>query len=121
MSDSPRRPLGAVLARLRDLIQAQADALAADDFDGLERLTTERDRLVRQLDGYAAADRTPTDAPLLDQIAALDERLAALARAGLEQTRHELGEVRRGRGVLAAYQRRGDALIENLAHLDHAR
>jgi len=115
------RRLGAVLTRLRDTVSAQADALAADDFDGLERLSADREHLVHLLDAYDAADRTPADGPLLEQIAALDERLATLARLSLEQTGNELGEIRRGRGALSAYQKRGEALIRNLAQLNYAR
>ena len=77
--------------------------------------------LVHLLDAYDAADRTPADGPLLEQIAALDERLATLARLSLEQTGNELGEIRRGRGALSAYQKRGEALMRNLAQLNYAR
>jgi hypothetical protein len=118
---APQRSLGVVLARLRDVVQAQANALAADDFEGLERLTADRERLVHLLDGYTAADRTPADLPLLEQVAALDERLTTLAQTSLDQTSHELGEVRRGRGVLTAYQKRGESLIRNLARMNYER
>jgi hypothetical protein len=111
-------PLGALLARLRTILGAQAEALAADDFAGLERLSDERDRLVAALDPYTAADTGPGDRALLDQLGALDGRLQELARAGLEQAGHELRDVHRGRGALHEYRRRGQDLIGNLARLD---
>ncbi len=117
----PQRPLSAVLARLRDVVQAQANALAADDFEGFERLTADRERLVQLLDGYTAAARIPADLPVLEQIAALDERLTTLAQTSLDQTTNELGEVRRGRSVLTAYQKRGESLIRNLAQMNYER
>ena len=112
-------PLSSLLARLRDLLQAQADALSANDFDGLERLSTERDTLVAVLDGYAPAEASPQDRVLLDQIGALDQRLLEMVRAGQEQATHDLRDVHRGRGALAEYQRRGQNLIHNLAQLDY--
>jgi hypothetical protein len=110
--------LGALLGRLRAVLEAQVEALAADDFDGLERLDAERDALVAALDGYTTADVRPADSALLALIGALDGRLRELARAGLEQTSGELREVHRGRGALHAYRRRGQTLIANLARLD---
>jgi DNA invertase Pin-like site-specific DNA recombinase len=111
-------PLSSLLARLCDLLQAQADALSADDFDGLERLSAERDTLVAALDGYTPADASPQDRVLLDQIGALDQRLLEMVRAGQEQATHDLRDVHRGRGALNEYQRRGQNLIRNLAQLD---
>jgi hypothetical protein len=111
-------PLGTVLARLRDVMLAQGEALGADDFDSLERLSVERDQLVAALAPYTAADATAADRPLLDQIGALDQRLLEQVRAGREQATHSLRDVHRGRGALNEYQRRGQNLIGNLAQLD---
>ena len=113
-----RAPLSSLLARLRDLLQAQADALSADDFIGLEPLSIERDRLVAALDGYSGADISPPDRALLDQIGALDQRLLEATRASQVQAAHDLRDVHRGRSALNEYQRRGQNLIRNLAQLD---
>jgi DNA invertase Pin-like site-specific DNA recombinase len=116
-----RAPLSSLLARLRDLLQAQADALSADDFDGLEHLSADRDQLVAGFDGYTTANASPQDRVLLDQIGALDQRLLEMVRAGQEQATHDLRDVHRGRGALNEYQRRGQNLIHNLAQLDYQR
>ena len=121
MQDASRpaaAPLGASLARLRDLLLAQADAVGAEDFTRLDELSADRDLLVAALDAYAASDATPEDRALLDQIGALDQRLLEMTRAGQAQATHDLGDVRRGRIALAEYQRRGETLIRNLAQLD---
>jgi hypothetical protein len=114
-----RESLSVLLHRLREVIQAQAEALEADDFDLLERVTTERERLVADLDHYTGADSRPEDRTLIEQIGALDERLMALAREGLEQTSRELRDLHRGRGAVNEYQRRGRNLIANLAQLSN--
>jgi hypothetical protein len=113
-----RAPLSSLLARLRDLLQAQADALSADDFDGLERLSAERDQLVAALDDHTTADAWTQHRALLDQIGALDQRLLEMVRAGQKQATHDLRDVHRGRSALNEYQRRGQNLIHNLAQLD---
>lgn len=111
-------PLSALLAHLRAVLDAQGEALGADDFASLERLTAERERLVQALDAYAPPDMTPTDRVLLEQIGALDQRLIEQTRAGLEQTSHGLRDVHRGRTALHEYRRRGQNLIRNLVLLD---
>jgi hypothetical protein len=115
---APREPLGTVLARLRTVLQQQADALSAEDFDGLERLDPIRERLVAELSRYTTADRTPEDRVLLERVSALDQRLLALARDSMARANHELGNVRRGRGALNEYRRRGQNVIQNLSRLD---
>jgi hypothetical protein len=117
-SQTDRATLSPLLARLRDLLLAQADAVAAADFTRMDELSEDRDVLVTALDAYAAADATAEDRALLDQIGALDQRLLEMTRAGQEQATHDLGEVRRGRIALTEYQRRGQNLIRNLAQLD---
>ena len=104
--------------RLRVILEAQAEALAADDFAGLERLSGERDELVAALDPYGPPDLGPDERALLERLGALDGRLREQARAGLEQATHELREVHRGRTALQEYGRRGQNLITNLAQLD---
>jgi hypothetical protein len=116
--ESPREPLGAVLSRLRAVLQGQADALSAEDFDGLERLDAERDPLVAELVLYTPADTRPQDRDLLEQVGALDQRLLTLARESIDRAGQELRDVHRGRGALTEYQRRGENLIRNLARLD---
>lgn len=113
-----RPPLGALLAQLRSVLEAQGEALSADDFASLERLTSERERLVQALDAYAPADMAPADRALLEQVGALDQRLMEQARSGLEQTSHGLRDVHRGRVALHEYRRRGQNLIRNLSLLD---
>jgi hypothetical protein len=113
-----RPPLGAVLARLRTILQAQGDALSADDFAALAPLFAERERLVRALGLYGPADMAPTDRALLEQLGALDQRLIEVARSGMERTTAGLREVHRGRAALHEYRRRGQNLIRNLAYLD---
>jgi hypothetical protein len=115
---APREPLGSVLAQLRTVLQQQADALSAEDFDGLDRLDPIREQLVAELGKYAATDRAPEDRVLLELVSALDQRLLALARDSIERVNHEMGDVRRGRGALIEYRRRGQNLIQNLAQLD---
>jgi hypothetical protein len=114
---STRAPLGTLLARLCTVIQAQAEALSADDFDGLERLTLDREELIAALGDYTPADTDPALHPLLDQIRALDQRLVAVARDGLERTGQELRDIHRGRGALSEYRRRGQNLTHNLGLL----
>jgi hypothetical protein len=120
--DQPARispdPLGILLTRLRTVVEAQAEALGADDFAALARLSAERDQQVAALDGYTRADFRPEDRALLEQIGALDQRLLELARAGLADTTHGLRDVHRGRAALTEYARRGQTLIRNLAILD---
>jgi hypothetical protein len=116
--ESPREPLGAVLSRLRAVLQGQADALSAEDFDGLERLDAEREPLVAELGLYTPTDTRPEDRDLLEQVGALDQRLLTLARESIDRASQELRDVHRGRGALTEYQRRGENLIRNLARLD---
>ena len=113
-----RLPLSALLAQLRSVLEAQGEALGADDLASLERLTSERERLVQALDTYVPADMGPADRALLEQIGALDQRLLEQARSGLEQTSHGLRDVHRGRVALHEYRRRGQNVIRNLAYLD---
>lgn len=117
-TERPRVALGIVLARLRTVLQEQANALSAEDFEGLERLYAERERLVVVLDRYAPADLPPQGRALLEQIQALDQRLLVLARDSLDRTAQEMRDVQRGRGALIEYRRRGETLIQNLAQLD---
>jgi hypothetical protein len=119
--ESPREPLGAVLVRLRDVLQGQADALSAEDFEGLERLDTAREQIVAELSLYTPAETRPEDRALLEQVGALDERLITLARDSMDRTNQELRDVHRGRGALTEYQRRGQNLIRNLSRLDYER
>jgi len=113
-----REPLGAVLSRLRLVLRAQSEALSAEDFDGLDRLDAEREQLVAALGAYSATDAGPEDRALLEQIGALDQRLLAGVREGLERTERELREVHRGRGAMSQYRRRGQLTISGLARLD---
>jgi hypothetical protein len=113
-----RPPLSVLLAKVRAVLEAQGEALGADDFASLERLTAERERLVQALGSYGPADRTPADRALLEQIGALDQRLIEMARSGLEQTTGGLRDIHRGRAALHEYRRRGQNLIRNLAYLD---
>jgi hypothetical protein len=115
---SARPTLGDVLARLRVVLQLQADVLSADDFDGLDRLDAERERLVAALGAYSPADAQPEDHALLEQLGALDQRLLTVARDSLERTEQELREVHRGRGALNVYRQRGQTVIRGLARLD---
>jgi hypothetical protein len=121
MSDSglsARETLGDVLARLRVVLQLQADALSAEDFEGLDRLDAERERLVAALGSYSPADAQDGDQALLEQVGALDQRLLTVAREGLERTQQELREVHRGRGALNVYRQRGQAVIRGLDRLN---
>jgi hypothetical protein len=111
-------PLSSLLVRLRHVLQAQAEALGADDFTGLEGFSVERDRLVAALGPYTPAEVTPEDRKVLDQIGALDQRLMEQLRSGQQQARHDLGDVRRGRTALNAYRARGQSAVRNLALLD---
>ena len=119
--DAQRLPLGTLLSRLRIVLQKQADALSADDFDGLERLDAVREQLVAALGLHTPADIRPEDRALLAQVEALDQRLLAVARESFERTGQELREVHRGRGALSGYRQRGQNLIQNLALLDQDR
>jgi hypothetical protein len=120
-SQPTRPPLSALLSRLRTVLEAQADAVGADDFTSLERFSAEREQLGRALDGYGPADFQASDRPLLEQIGALDQRLLEMTRSSLEQTNHGLRDVHRGRIALTEYRRRGQTLIRNLAYLDQDR
>jgi hypothetical protein len=118
VGEGSRESLGTVLARLRAVLQEQADALSADDFDGLDRLDAEREQLVAALGTYTSADTQAGDRDLLEQVSALDQRLLSVARESLDRTGQELGEVRRGRGALNVYRQRGQTVIRGLARLD---
>jgi len=107
-----------VLQQLQAVLQSQADALCSDDFAGLDRLEATRARLVASLGQYSAADATPEDRVLLEQLGAIDQQLLNMAREGLERTSQELRDVHRGRGALHEYGRRGQTLIRNLAYLE---
>jgi hypothetical protein len=117
-SEAGRAPIGPLLSLLRNVLHAQAEALGADDFAGLDRLSAERDELVAALGPYTRAEATPEDRTLLDQLGALDQRLLEMARAGREQASHDLRDVHRGRGALAEYGRRGSSLLPSLVQLD---
>lgn len=116
--DLPPVMLGMLLARLRNVVQAQAEALLADDFDRLEELIEQREPLVAELNGYGVSDLSVLDRGLADQVAALDQQLLALVRESLDRTGQELRDVERGRVALVEYRRRGQNLIRNLAYLD---
>lgn len=116
--EATREPLGVVLSQLRTVLQRQAEALNAEDFDGLDGLDAEREQLVAALSGYTAADTQPQDRELIQQVGALDQRLISIARESLERTALDLREVHRGRGALNVYRQRGQATIRGLAHLD---
>jgi hypothetical protein len=117
----PAAPLGDLLAHLHAVVTAQVDALDRDDLAAVEALAPDRDALVTALDRYRAADLRPTDRALLEQIAALDQRLIASARQSIDQATLELRSIFRGHGALQRYQRRGQALIGALTQLDVAR
>jgi hypothetical protein len=119
MTTRPTRPpLSTLLEQLRSVLEAQGEALGADDFTSLDRLTSERERLVQALGGYTSADVAPAERALLEQIGALDQRLIEQTRSGLEQTSHGLRDVHRGRAALHEYRRRGQNVIRNLSLLD---
>ncbi|MCC7369086.1 MAG: flagellar protein FliT [Chloroflexi bacterium] len=109
--------LGMLLARLRTIVQAQAEALLADDFDRLEVLIAQREPLVADLSSYGITDLSVLDRALAEQVAALDQQLLALVRESLDRTGQEMRDVERGRTALAEYRRRGQTLIRNLAYL----
>ena len=117
-SPSSRATLGDVLARLRVVLQMQADALSAEDFDELDRLDAEREQLVAALGAYSSADAQDGDHAMLEQVAALDQRLLTVARESLERTEQEMREVHRGRGALNVYRQRGQSVIRGLSRLN---
>lgn len=117
-SQRPHETLGDVLAQLRVVLQQQADALSADDFEELDRLDGERELLVAALGTYSSTDRHPENRDLLEQVGALDQRLLTVARESLERTGQELREVHGGRGALNVYRQRGQTVIRGLARLD---
>ena len=114
-------PLAMLLLRLRDSLQAQADALDVDDFERLAQAGSERDHLVAALDQYQPADFRPEDRAVLEQVAAIDQRLVASVREGLEQADRDRRSIFRGQGALQQYRRRGQSLIGVLHQLDAAR
>jgi hypothetical protein len=116
-----QEPLTGVLARLRAVVQAQADALDAEDFASVAQTGTERDALVASLEQYHATDMAPEDRRALEQIAAIDQRLVASARQGLDRASREKQSLFKGQGALRQYRRRGQALIGALHQLDAAR
>jgi hypothetical protein len=121
MMQAPQRSrdsLGTVLAQLRAVLLAQADALSAEDFDSLDHLDADRERLVAALGTYTAADRHPEDRALLEQIGALDQRLQSVGRDSLQRAEQELREVHRGRSALNVYRQRGQTVIGGLSRLN---
>jgi hypothetical protein len=115
------QPLSALLVRLRAVLENQAEALGADDFETVGRLSDERDQLVLALGQYGAADRRPGDREMLERISALDQRLIEQTRVSMGQTGHGLRDVHGGRRALTEYGRRGENLNRNMALLDQAR
>jgi hypothetical protein len=113
--------LADLLVQLRSSLQAQADALDIDDFTRVADAGRERDRLVAALDQYRPADFRPEDRAVLEQIGAIDQRLVASVRDGLERADRDKRSVFRGQGALQQYQRRGQALMGALNQLDVAR
>jgi ABC-type phosphate transport system auxiliary subunit len=110
--------IGALLAQLRSMMQAQAEAINTDDFVLLERLTTEREPLVGQLSHYAVADLNAEDRVLAEQVAALDQQLMELTRESITRTGREIRDLDRGRTALQQYGQRGRQLIQNLSYLN---
>jgi hypothetical protein len=110
-----------VLARLHAVVQAQADALDAEDFASVAQAGEARDILVASLDLYQAADMGLEDRRALEQIAAIDQRLVASAQQGLDRASREKRTLFKGQGALQQYRRRGQALIGALHQLDAAR
>ena len=117
----PAMPIAELLVRLRSALLAQADALDVDDFERLAQAGSERDRLVATLDHYQPVDFRPEDHAVLEQVAALDQRLMASARDSLERADRDRRSVFRGQGALQQYRRRGQSLIGALHQLDAAR
>jgi hypothetical protein len=113
-NDTPS--IGEVLAHLRALIQAQAEAINTDDFDRLDQLTAEREPLVAELNQYTAADLNADDHVLAEQVTALDQQLAELTRESITRTGQEIRDLDRGRAALHQYGQRGQKLIQNLAY-----
>jgi hypothetical protein len=116
-----REPLAAVLNRLRAVVQAQAAALDVEDFPSVAEKGVERDALVAALDQYRGSDLRPEDRGVLEQIAAIDQRLVASAQQGLDQANLAMRSLFRGQGALQKYHRRGQQLIGALHQLDVAR
>lgn len=117
-STVPREPLGDLLTRLHAIVTAQVAALDREDLDEIERLAPERDTLAAALNTYQASDVGPEDRALLEQVAALDQRLLASARQSIDQANQDMRSIFRGHGALQQYQRRGQALIGALTQLD---
>src|SRR4051794_32712547 len=110
-----------LLVHLRAAIQTQANALDLEDFEAVAQAGRERDLLTAALEQYHARDLQPEDRLILEQIGALDQRLIASARQGMDQANLSMRSLFRGQGALRKYQRRGQALIGALHQLDVAR
>jgi hypothetical protein len=114
--DGLSRPISALLAQLRTLMQAQAEAINNDSFDLLDQLNLEREPLVIELSRYTVSDLDTTDHALAEQVAALDQQLVQLTRESIMRTGQEIRDLDRGRAALTQYGQRGKNLIQNLAH-----
>jgi hypothetical protein len=114
-------PLHELLRQIRTVLQAQAEAINTDDFDGLARLADERDLLVTRLGAYAASDLDAATRTLVEQVAALDQLLVPLTRESQLRSGAEMRDLERGRIALQEYRRRGQTLIQNLAYLSQQR
>ena len=112
------QPIEALLMLLRATLQAQAEALNADDFVALDRLAADRDQLVAELRRYTAADLSASDRALAEQVDALDQQLVQMTRESLLRTGQEMRDLDRGRAALTQYGQRGRQLIQNLAYLN---
>lgn len=113
-----RLPLHELLGQIRTVLQAQAEAINADDFAGLEQLADQRDVLVARLDEYTVNDLDDAARTLAEQVAALDQLLMPLTRENHARAGAEMRELERGRVALQEYRRRGQTLIQNLAYLN---
>lgn len=116
--EAPRETLNGVLTRLRAVILAQTDAVEAEEYEREADLAEQRQVLTAALERFRRADVQPGDRALLEQVEALDQRLVAGTRAAMARAAQEMSEIRRGRGALHEYQRRGQNLIGNLGQLN---
>ena len=106
--------------RFLDLVKAQTEKIEAGDFEGFERLSNERDVLMRTLDRELPPAVIPSIEVSLRQAVELDRRAMALASRLLAETDQELRKVRKGRAALRGYARPGTDLVSRSSLLDLA-
>jgi hypothetical protein len=90
-------------AQIRALAIRQFAAIETEDFASFDALSAERDALVARLTTPRERSIRNLVQRLLRQVLEIDARAQALLRKGLDETRIEMGQLRQGHRAVRAY------------------